>query len=481
MPTQPINIDSGLDLPSKLLWYLGWNRRPLYILAIIFAITGAITTQSIAGLLFAIIPLALCVYVIQRVKQGTPSLLDSAADAVARAGADRVGIPFDSSDHTVLAIPCSFSHLLLPPSLYNFSCVYVADAFLAIFSGSSFDLATRTIQLATTAEEFYFRHISAINQNDDSIEIILSRASKPKKIPTGNNPKAAPLVAKLRTKLRIPQFIPPTPAPGGPLSIAPAPSMEPTTDDTRYCYIRASKLMEYYADPRVISALMEQLQVPGTAATHNHMAENEKRAAIEAWIDNFRQTRTSFWYETNPHEIIAASIWRMRGIHLSDRVVRDKFYDVAREEDLLRPVAHWLEARGETPYMEIQLGRRRIDVLGYNNKNRLTAIELKNSDEQFRRGPDQMATFAEYAHAVYLACTPAFAADYLERNAENRSVNRWDATLLDRKLKQGGYGLLIVERDHVFEVIKPLEQNPSDEKVSRIIHSLPALHKIDLD
>jgi len=358
--------------------------------------------------------------------------------------------------------------------------VYVSDAFFAICLASSFDLATRQIQLATTAEEFYFRHITAINQNDDSIEIIFTRAGKSKKLATGNDPNAAALLSKLRAKLRNPQFIPPSPA-DEPASIATAPQIKLAPDDTRYCYIRASKLMEYYSDPIVISGLMEQLQVPGTTATHNDMAENEKKAAIEGQIDHFRQTPTSFWYETNPQEILAASIWRMRGVHLSERVVRDKFCDVAREEDLLRPVARWLQAGGEIPYMEIPLGRRRIDVLGYNNKNRLTAIELKNSDEQFRRGPDQMATFAEYAQAVYLACTPAFAADYLERNAENRNVNRWDATLLDRKLKQGGYGLLIVERDHVFEVIKPLEQNPSEEKVNRIIHSLPALHKIDLD
>jgi hypothetical protein len=480
MPTQPIHIDAGLDLSSRMLWYLGWNRRPLFILAVIFAITGAIMTQSGAGLLFAIVPLAVYIYAIQRVKQDTRGILDSAKDAIIRAGAERVGVPFDTSDHTMLVIPSSFSQLLLPPSLYNFTCLYVSDAFFAIFLGSSFDLATRQIQLATTAEEFYFRHITAINQNDDSIEIIFTRAGKSKKLATGKDPNTAALLSKLRAKLRNPQFIPPSPA-DEPASIATASPIKLAPDDTRYCYIRANKLMEYYADPIVISGLMEQLQVPGTTATHNHMAENEKKAAIEGQMDHFRQTPTSFWYETNPQEILAASIWRMRGVHLSDRVVRDKFCDVAREEDLMRPVARWLQARGETPYMEIQLGRRRIDVLGYNNKNRLTAIELKNTDEEFRRGPDQMATFAEYAQAVYLACTPAFAADYLERNAENRNVNRWDATLLDRKLKQGGFGLLIVERDHVYEVIKPVEQNPSEEKVSRIIRNLPSLHKIDLD
>jgi len=480
MPSQPIHIDTGLDLSSRTLWYLGWNRRPLFILAVIFAVTGAIMTQSGGGLLFAIIPLAVYLYAIQRVKQDTRGILDSAKDAIVRAGAERVGMSFDTSDHTILMIPSSFSQLLLPPSLYNFTCVYVSDAFFAIFLGSSFDLATRQIQLATTAEEFYFRHITAINQNDDSIEIIFTRAGKSKKLATGNDPNAATLLAKLRAKLRNPPFIPPSPA-DEPVSIATPPPIKLAPDDTRYCYIRASKLLEYFADPKVIAALMLQLAVPGTAATHSHMDDNGKRAAIEAWVNNFQRTSTSYWYGCNPYEIIAASIWRMGGIHLSGRVVRDKFYDVAREEDLMRPVARWLQARGDTPYMEIPLGRRRIDVLGYNNKSRLTAIELKNSDEEFRRGPDQMATFAEYAHAVYLACTPAFAAEYLERNAENRNVNRWDATLLDRKLKQGGYGLLIVERDHVFEVIKPIGQNPSEEKVNRIIHSLPALHKIDLE
>ena len=58
---------------------------------------------------------------------------------------------------------------------------------------------------------------------------------------------------------------------------------------------------------------------------------------------------------------------------------------------------------------------------------------------------------------------PRIRRDYLERNAEHRAVNHWDPTLLDRKLKQGGFGLLIVERDTVFEVIKPVEQTPSPE------------------
>ncbi len=207
----------------------------------------------------------------------------------------------------------------------------------------------------------------------------------------------------------------------------------------------------------------------------------EKRAAIEAQIDHFRETPSSFWYEVQPKEILAASIWRVRGDQLNEKVIKDKFYDVAREDDLRRPVARWLNSRGDEPYMEIQLGRRRIDVLGRGKSDRLTAVELKNSDEQFRRGPDQMQSFSEHAHAVYLACTPAFAAEYLERNADHRSVNRWDPTLLERKLKQGGFGLLVVERDTVFEVIKPVERTPPEARVAKIIGTLSAFHKVDLD
>ena len=92
-----------------------------------------------------------------------------------------------------------------------------------------------------------------------------------------------------------------------------------------------------------------------------------------------------------------------------------------------------------------------------------------------------MGSFAEYAHTVYLACTPAFAADYLERNADHRAVNHWDPTLLDRKLKLGGFGLLIVERDAVFELITPVEREPALERVNRVIGGLKAFNLIDLD
>jgi hypothetical protein len=483
MATQSIRIGGGMTLQSRLLWHFGWNQRPLYILAAILGLLGAIKFGSIYGLLFGLLPLGICILAIKEIKTAFPTILANAKIAVARSGAERVGIPFESSDCAVFAVSTAPSQMLLPPPSHTFSCVYISDAFLAVFAGSSFDLARRAVQLSTTAEEIYFRHVSSINQQDGFIEINQTRA-KPKRIAVGNDPSVPRLLEALRTRLRSPRSSP-TPTPDRSIDANATRRDTPLTignsDDERYCYIRSSKLTEHYADPVVLDVLLQQLQVPGTTAIHKQMADQEKRAAIESWIENFRRTPNSFWFDVPLYEVIAASIWRAQDSpFISNRIIKDKFYSVAREEDLMRPVARWLAARTEEPYMEVQLGRRRIDVLGHKN-GRLTAVELKNSDEEFRRGPDQMNSFAEYAHTVYLACTPAFAADYLERNADHRDVNRWDPTLLDRKLKQGGFGLLIVERDNVFEVIKPVEQNPSPERVSRVVSKLTSIQMVELD
>lgn len=492
--TEHLRINAGMDLSSRVLWYLGWRPRPLYVFGVAIAILGAGALHSSAGLLFGLAALVVRWRATLLINQKSQTITDLAKNTVAGSGAERVGVDLETSDFKVILIgqnrPSPFGVRAM--SDYSISAVYVCDAFFAVYAGTSFSLPDRTLRLATTGDEVYFRHVSAINHRDDSIEVVLTRGNKPKKIAVGTDPSGAALLAALRSKLRNPQAAAPQqvavqpPITEGFDRDASIPLDDHNDEGQRYCYIRSSKLMEYYADAAVLSALMLRLQVPGTAAAHNQMGNREKMAAIEAQIDHFRRTPSSFWYGVPAHEVLAASIWRTGGEFLSNRVIEDKFYCVSREEDLKRPIARWLEARGEEPYMEIQLGRRRIDVLGFKKPGlmgspRLTAVELKNSDEEFRRGPDQMGTFAEYAHTVYLACTPAFAADYLERSANHRSVNRWDPTLLDRKLKQGGFGLLIVERDNVFEVIKPVEQTPAEEKVAKVVSTLPALHKIELD
>ncbi len=494
--TECLRINAGMALTSRLLWHFGWRPRPLYVIGAVIAVFGAVALRSPVGLLFFLVAPVVQWRATLLINRKSQTITDLATNAVANSGAKRVGVDPETSDCKVILIGQNHPSPLgvRASAEYSISAIYICDAFFAIYSGSSFSSPDRTLLLATTGDEVYFRHVSAINHRDDSIEVVLTRGNKSRKIAVGTDPGGAALLGALRSKLRNPQAAAPVQAavqPPIPEDLdrdAPSPLDANDDEGQRYCYIRSSKLTEYYADPAVLSVLMSQLEVPGLQATHNRMGNREKRAAIEAQIDHFGRTPHSFWYGVPAREVLAASIWRARseGYGLSNRVVADKFYDVSREEDLMRPIARWLEARGEDPYMEIQLGRRRIDVLGLKRPGltgspRLTAVELKNSDEQFRRGPDQMGTFAEYAHAVYLACTPAFAAEYLERNADHPSVGRWDPTLLDRKLKQGGFGLLIVERDKVFEVIKPVEQTPAEDKVAKVVSTLPALHKIELD
>lgn len=485
--SQSTKFDPAMDLPSRILWRLGWDPRPLYMICVAMGLLASWELHTLAGMLVAIAAPVLHWKATALVNEDSKRILELAESVVTSAGAKRVGVDSDSSRCRVILIGHGDTPLGVKFSPnYSVTALYVGDAFFAIYSGTAFALSDLELRLATTGDEVYFRHVSAINYHDSAIEILLSQGKKAKHIAVGSDADAAVVLELLRPSLRTPQEA------AQPVKVIETASPTVAGDavnvegERRCCYLRFSKLMEYYSDPVVINSLLEQLWVPGTTASLNRMTESEKREAIEHHIEHLRATPNSYWYGVPTHEILAAAIWLTRGEHLTERLVRDKFYAVSREEDLMRPVAQWLMVRGEEPYQEVPMGRRRIDVLGYrrpvtNGTTRLTAVELKNDDEQFRRGPDQMGTFAEYAHAVYLACTPAFAAEYLQKNADNRNVNHWDPGLLDRKLKQGGFGLLIVEREKVFETIKPVERDPNATAVSRVVAGLSNFQRIELD
>jgi hypothetical protein len=253
-------------------------------------------------------------------------------------------------------------------------------------------------------------------------------------------------------------------------------------DQTRYCYLRIRALKELIKDTKILDALLELLQVPGKSlAALKKLNEQEKLRLIEAQIDHFRGTKTSCWFGVPAPEVLAASIWRCK---LSDKLVFKQIFNGAnREEDLAFPVADWLSAQGFDVYGEIPMGTKRIDVLGYKKGflgfgERLIGIELKNDIAQFQRGLDQMTTFREYAHAIYLACTPALAADYLDHHAEARNVHHWDKAVFHKKLKDFGFGLLLIEGETVYEVMKPVEHEPDTRKVKDTVAILSPKLKI---
>jgi hypothetical protein len=256
-------------------------------------------------------------------------------------------------------------------------------------------------------------------------------------------------------------------------------------DGTRFCYLRVRILRELLKDSRILDALLHVLNVPGKSqAALEKFDAKEKLGLIEAQIKHYRRTKTSCWFGIEAPDVLAASIWRSR---LSNKLVfKEIFCGVSRENALAEPVARWLADQGFQPYGEIPMGTKRIDVLGHKKvllglSEQLVGVELKNDVSQLQRGLDQMTTFGEYAHAIYLACTPALAAEYLDRHSEGGNVHHWDATVFDRKLEEFGFGLLLVEGQDVYEVIKPRERKPDSRRIKETVASLADNLKIAVD
>jgi hypothetical protein len=503
MATQSsVRLIVSTSFSERVLWYLGWRPRPLNLLGLGLAVGGLLLFRHAAGLLLGLLALILRWKTASLINRTYGQLLCQAESRIKQEGAKRLGIAIDDSQCYVVAVGRGSAPIgVKTKPIHDISVVYICDVFFGIYTGASFRLSDTEIQLPATGEEIYFRHVSAVNYRDPLIEVVLSHGRATRQFTVGSVDSSSFLEA-LRAKLRASSLPSRAAAPreivsqllaqeadsaraaGDPPARTLPERAGPTMDDEeRYCYLRSSRLSQLYADPTVLDALVEQLDVPGKLSVIRQLTEREKQEAIETQIDHFRRTPTSFWYGVPTYEVLAASIWRAEEF-LRRRLIREIFSGVSQEEDLLHPVARWLSDRGHEPYMEVPLGRRRIDVLGYKKpafagSGWLTAVELKNEDAQFGRAIDQMGTFAEYAHVVYLACTPAFAAEHLERNAESRGVKHWDPKVLERKLTAGGFGLLIVERDLVFEVIKPVERVPSSANVANTVNGLTAVLRVE--
>lgn len=122
------------------------------------------------------------------------------------------------------------------------------------------------------------------------------------------------------------------------------------------------------------------------------------------------------------------------------------------------------------------MGRNRADVVGVKKSAvpwlfdpSVIAIELKNELSQLKRGIDQMTTFQDYAHQVYMACTPVLAHDYLRWHASSIGVQRWDPHCLRRKMEKIRAGLLIVEGATVTEMLVAGSGNVDASKLKEVM------------
>jgi hypothetical protein len=500
-------LNVGMNGGTRIIWWLGWNPAPTYILLGSLALMGWVVFRHPAGLFLGLLAGVPRWKAVTLINKNGPGYVDQAKAHIKGEGANKLGIRLDTALCNVSLIglgnrPVGASW----HSQYEITVIYICEQFFAVYQGAIFNLYDFTVHCPPQGDEVYYRHVSAVNYHPPHVEVTLSDGKTIKRFSVGSD-GGSTVVSALRAKLRAPAPSAMTvPEPGvlrsgvvGKLayhetnaSIGPDGeiALSDNTNEERYCYLRVGKLRQLLTDPSVLDVLIEQLQVPGELAVHRQLTQQQKMESIEAQIDHFRRTPTSVWYGVPTLEVLAASLWRAQDDeYFRDRklltkklVRRNWFCGVSDEADLTIPVARWLKSLGYDPYEEIPMGAGRVDVLGYRKTSlsgsaSLTAIELKNDYGQFKRLLNQASTFAEYSNRVYIACTPAFAADFLDRN-EN-SVKHWDATAFERKIIGGGIGLLIVERDQVFEVIKPAERIPPTANISRVTSALSVVNLIE--
>ena len=108
-----------------------------------------------------------------------------------------------------------------------------------------------------------------------------------------------------------------------------------------------------------------------------------------------------------------------------------------------------LNALGEFAYRLFSVGRN------------VRAYRLRIDQEQVER-------CVEVVEKIDDPRTPATIADQLVRHLEGRSVKHWDADVMYRRLRDLGFGLLVVEGQQVYEFIECRENDPTDKKFEEV-------------
>jgi len=230
----------------------------------------------------------------------------------------------------------------------------------------------------------------------------------------------------------------------------------------RWCYARGDRLNTASNDEAILSRLIDVMKPPGQPAQLHALDVEQKRCVVAEQIAHLRTASASKFRDINAAEVFAA---HLHAATLPGNTRAEIFGRVNVESLLLPPVSAWLRAKELDVLSEVPLGANKADVVGYRNKTfwveeKLVAIELKNTLDELDRGFAQLSTYCDYAHEVYLACTPDLAAQFLWRHARAPNVMRWEPKLLDARLKALGCGLLLVEGAEVVAVLNGKTREP---------------------
>lgn len=247
-----------------------------------------------------------------------------------------------------------------------------------------------------------------------------------------------------------------------------------------FAYLPVPILETLVDDAAFLDLLLATSGVTTKASSLKAMSVEEKRRAVKTIVESHKNQPGAVTHGLHELEILAVLLGQATAAaKMPAKYVKMLWPSVKKEADLLAPVAAHYRTEKYEVYREIPMGRKRVDILchkpaGFLRAEHLIAIELKNSLAELKRGIDQLTTFADYAHSVYLACTPALAVEFLTDHASARGVHKWDPKALENKLSRAGIGLLIVRENDVFEVARARASKLKEEKRAELTaHMIP--------
>ena len=151
---------------------------------------------------------------------------------------------------------------------------------------------------------------------------------------------------------------------------------------------------------------------------------------------------------------------------------------MASADQLRGPLLTWLDLGGLIAQPGASREPSGLNVIGYRGAGfigrvRLVEIEAASDVAAVEGALEYLRAARGRAHALYLACTPAAAAGYLQAQAAAPRAQRWKPETLRERLQQAGLGLLVVEGDAVAQAMPPVEQTPTQARLAELAAAEP--------
>jgi hypothetical protein len=188
-------------------WWIGWRPKATIVTCVCLGAVMSAANSSAVPLMVLLV-LGVCIWVkgTQTVKTHAPRLLAEVEAQCVAAGARKLGMDVapeqtflmrgemrGENDERYTLIPFSTKHKL--------TVIYVTDAFIGVYAGSSYDLKELQTRLGSTTKEVYYPHVSGVEFCPPIFK--LATSSEQMIYPISDNPEVGEAALNaIRAKLR---------------------------------------------------------------------------------------------------------------------------------------------------------------------------------------------------------------------------------------------------------------------------------------